>query len=49
MDLHATGLSCLSSGFLSLVYGPQERMVLIQHDLLIYDAYKFTLIFFAAK
>lgn len=42
MDLHATGLSCSSSGFSSSVYGPQEHMVLIRHDLLIYDAYKFT-------
>lgn len=33
MDQHATGLSCLSSGFLYLAYGLHERMVRIPHDM----------------
>ena len=32
MDLLGTGQSCLSSGFLCLVYGLHEHMVLILHD-----------------
>ncbi len=32
MDLHATGRSCLSFGFLSLVYGLHGLVVLIRHD-----------------
>lgn len=33
MDLHATGQSCLSFGFLSLAYGLRGHMVLMRHDL----------------
>lgn len=32
MDLRVIGQSYLSSGFLCLVYGRQEHMVLMQHD-----------------
>lgn len=32
MDLHDTGRSCLSSGFLCLEYGLQGHMGHIQHD-----------------
>lgn len=32
MDLRGIGQSYLSSGFLFLVYGRQEHMVLTQHD-----------------